>query len=94
MPIILVLTIYAFDKFDFLGEKIKHQASEAQIRKETGEFEGGRFSALIFDMKYIKKHPIIGNGFHESTRYADDPEVGTKQLLVAFAGLERDWESA
>ena len=24
----------------------------------------------------------------------DDPEVGTKQLLVAFAGLERDWEGA
>jgi DNA helicase-2/ATP-dependent DNA helicase PcrA len=24
----------------------------------------------------------------------DDPDVGTKQLLVAFAGLERDWESA
>lgn len=24
----------------------------------------------------------------------DDPEVGTKHLLVAFAGLERDWESA
>ncbi|MES1259918.1 MAG: UvrD-helicase domain-containing protein [Gemmatimonadota bacterium] len=24
----------------------------------------------------------------------DDPETGTKQLLVAFAGLERDWESA
>ncbi|HEX3928948.1 MAG TPA: UvrD-helicase domain-containing protein [Gemmatimonadales bacterium] len=24
----------------------------------------------------------------------DDPEVGTKQLLVAVAGLERDWESA
>jgi len=24
----------------------------------------------------------------------DDPEVGTKQLLVAFAGLEREWESA
>ncbi|HRP08705.1 MAG TPA: 3'-5' exonuclease, partial [Gemmatimonadales bacterium] len=24
----------------------------------------------------------------------DDPEVGTKQLLVAFAALERDWESA
>lgn len=22
----------------------------------------------------------------------DDPEIGTKQLLVAFAGLERDWE--
>ena len=24
----------------------------------------------------------------------DDPEVGTKQLLVAVAGLEREWESA
>ncbi len=24
----------------------------------------------------------------------DDPEVGTRQLLVALAGLERDWESA
>ena len=24
----------------------------------------------------------------------DDQEVGVKQLLVAYAGLERDWESA
>jgi len=24
----------------------------------------------------------------------DDEEVGRKQLLVAYAGLERDWESA
>ena len=24
----------------------------------------------------------------------DDPEIGTKQLLVAYAGLERDWEGA
>jgi DNA helicase-2/ATP-dependent DNA helicase PcrA len=24
----------------------------------------------------------------------DDGEVGTKELLVAYAGLERDWESA
>jgi DNA helicase-2/ATP-dependent DNA helicase PcrA len=24
----------------------------------------------------------------------DDEEAGTKQLLVAYAGLERDWESA
>ena len=24
----------------------------------------------------------------------DAPDIGTKQLLVAFAGLERDWESA
>jgi hypothetical protein len=24
----------------------------------------------------------------------DDEEIGIKQLLVAFAGLEREWESA
>jgi len=24
----------------------------------------------------------------------DDDEVGVKQLLVAYAGLEREWESA
>ena len=24
----------------------------------------------------------------------DDADVGVKQLLVAYAGLERDWESA
>lgn len=24
----------------------------------------------------------------------DDPEVGTRQLLVAVAGLEREWEGA
>ena len=24
----------------------------------------------------------------------DDAEVGVKQLLVAYAGLERDWEGA
>jgi len=24
----------------------------------------------------------------------DDAEVGVKQLLVAYAGLEREWESA
>ncbi|MEP6591034.1 MAG: UvrD-helicase domain-containing protein [Gemmatimonadota bacterium] len=38
---------------------------------------------------------LSGNG--KDTKVSvefDDPEVGTKQLLVAFAGLERDWESA
>jgi DNA helicase-2/ATP-dependent DNA helicase PcrA len=24
----------------------------------------------------------------------DDSEIGTKQLLVAYAGLEKDWEGA
>jgi len=30
----------------------------------------------------------------KATVHFDDDEVGTKQLLVAYAGLERDWDSA
>jgi hypothetical protein len=30
----------------------------------------------------------------KATVHFDDEDVGTKQLLVAYAGLERDWESA
>lgn len=38
---------------------------------------------------------LSGNGKDTKVSVAfDDPEIGTKQLLVAFAGLERDWESA
>jgi DNA helicase-2/ATP-dependent DNA helicase PcrA len=38
---------------------------------------------------------LSGNGKDTKVSVAfDDQEIGTKQLLVAFAGLERDWESA
>ena len=38
---------------------------------------------------------LSGNGKDTKVSVAfDDEEIGTKQLLVAFAGLERDWESA
>jgi DNA helicase-2/ATP-dependent DNA helicase PcrA len=38
---------------------------------------------------------LIGTGRDLKASVAfDDPEVGVKQLLVAYAGLERDMESA
>ena len=38
---------------------------------------------------------LIGTGRDLKVSVAfDDEEVGTKQLLVAYAGLEREWESA
>lgn len=38
---------------------------------------------------------LAGTGRDTKVRVAfDDDEVGVKQLLVAYAGLERDWESA
>jgi len=38
---------------------------------------------------------VTGSGRElKATVHFDDDEVGTKQLLVAYAGLERDWDSA
>jgi DNA helicase-2/ATP-dependent DNA helicase PcrA len=38
---------------------------------------------------------LVGTGRDLKVSVAfDDEEVGVKQLLVAYAGLERDWESA
>jgi DNA helicase-2/ATP-dependent DNA helicase PcrA len=38
---------------------------------------------------------LVGKGRElKATVHFDDEEVGTKQLLVAYAGLERDWEGA
>ncbi len=34
-----------------------------------------------------------GRGLKVTVEF-DDHEIGTKQLLVAYAGLEREWESA
>lgn len=38
---------------------------------------------------------LVGAGKNLTVAVAfDDPEIGTRQLVVAFAGLEREWESA
>ena len=38
---------------------------------------------------------LLGTGRDLKVSVAfDDSEVGVKQLLVAYAGLEREWESA
>jgi DNA helicase-2/ATP-dependent DNA helicase PcrA len=58
--------------------------------------------------RYVKgervRHRRFGSGTIQGLRGAgrdlkvsvtfEDPDVGTKELLVAYAGLERDWESA
>lgn len=96
VPLSIILTFggYAYSKYDFLGEKIESQYESALSLE--GEFEPGRFGALFFDMHYIKKNPITGNGFHEKTRYADHPYLQEKKNIghgngfsnfVACAGI-------
>lgn len=69
--IISPLVYTTFIRQDFLLDKITFQY-ENSIEKE-GEYDPSRFGALLFDIHYIKKHPLTGNGLHERTRYADHP---------------------
>lgn len=64
---------FAIIEMDFLGAKIVHQAFNSILNNE--DFSPDRFGALMFDLHYIEKSPLFGNGFHESTRYADHPQL-------------------
>lgn len=74
LPLLLVIAIVVYFNADFLQQKLEHQ-SESTLTLDKGEFSNTRFGSFIFDMYYIKKHPIIGNGFSEITRYSDNPEL-------------------
>ena len=69
LPALIVL-IFIYSKTDFLSEKVETQYSAASEQK-IGELSNTRFGSLVFDWHYIQKHPFIGNGIHEKTRYAD-----------------------
>jgi hypothetical protein len=74
LPIILVVGVIVYTNASFLKDKVEYQ-SEVSLNLDKGEFSNTRLGSFIFDLHYIKKHPIIGNGFNENTRYADDPEL-------------------
>lgn len=74
LPLILIISVVVYSNAAFLKDKVERQ-SEQSANLIQGEFSNTRFGSFIFDMHYIKKHPIIGNGFNEITRYADNPEL-------------------
>ena len=78
VALVMVGASIAFEKLDFLGAKIESQSLGAQ--EQSGEFGNSRFQSLIFDSHYILKHPLIGNGLHQKTRYADHPWLHDEQL--------------
>jgi hypothetical protein len=69
---ILAVGTVAYFSLDFLGEKISTQYQEAM---ESERFRPDRFGAFIFDISYIQKNPLFGNGMDQTTRYADHPEL-------------------
>lgn len=68
--IFILVGNYFYENTEFLREKIENQLEETKFQDKT-EYSNTRFGSIVFDWHYIQKHPIIGNGFHESTRYAD-----------------------
>jgi hypothetical protein len=63
------LFFVVYKELEFLDNKIKNQIEHTE--NIAGDYDKGRFGALIFDLHYIKKHPLFGNGLHERTRYID-----------------------
>lgn len=78
LPVFLVIAQYAYNNLDFLSDKVNHQ-NEGAEDLAWGEFSSTRMGTLLFDLYYIAKHPLIGNGLHERTRLADH-----KYLVTMF----------
>lgn len=74
LPLLLVVGAVVYSNAAFLQDKVESQ-SQSSLVLYQGEFSNTRFGSFIFDFHYIQKHPIIGNGFNEITRYADNPEL-------------------
>ena len=73
LPLSIVIAMWAYYSFNFLSNKIDRQT--VQSLSMDGEYSSNRLGSLLFDSHYIKKHPLVGNGLHEKTRYADHMEV-------------------
>jgi len=65
------------------------EASQDAPRYATGE----RVRHRKFGGGVVRAVSGVGRELKVTVEF-DDQEIGTKQLLVAYAGLEREWESA
>ncbi|MCP3732905.1 hypothetical protein M9978_21035 [Sphingomonas sp. MG17] len=68
----VVTSVVATFELDFLGDKI---AGQYERSFDTLDFAPDRFGSLLFDIHYIEKNPVFGNGLTEETRLADNPEL-------------------
>lgn len=74
---VVAIAALTIAQVDFLGQKILEQFADAQ---EYEEFKPDRFGALLFDVYYIEKNPVFGNGLPEDTRFADHPQLHGEAL--------------
>ncbi len=82
LPILITFGLIAYITYqntEFMKDKMDHQV-EAASQRDQGEFAPDRMSAFLFDLHYIGKHPLVGNGFHTTTRFADHPSLQKENL--------------
>lgn len=73
------LSIWSFNYFDFLGDKLTSEYNNA-ISMSSNEVSWTRMGSAQIDIQNISRHPIVGNGFLMDQKY---PGIGE---LMAGAG--------
>lgn len=76
--LLLIASVKLFNNIDFLNNKVSSQFESS--KELSGEFSSSRFGSFLFDLHYIKKNPLSGNGMLEKTRYADHPWLQEEEL--------------
>jgi O-antigen ligase len=72
LPLTLFVLYTAFNDLSFLRNKVEYQVEDVDFSvNKFSDFSPDRFGAFAFDLYYITKHPLIGNGLHTKTRYSD-----------------------
>lgn len=80
--IVLAGMFYVFNTIDFLGNKILYEYENASSMNQY-DIRFGRMGAFVFDMQYIRMHPIFGNGLLKETRFSQ--HIAFADNLNAFS---------
>lgn len=80
IPIVFCVSFYSYNNLEFLGDKILQQNLSANRVVSSGKYSAARIGSFMFDLHYIQKHPLFGNGLHSKTRYEDHPELQNRSL--------------
>lgn len=88
---IIAIGVFAYNTFDFLGEKINEQLEYAQKKGIENSSNSQRFLSILRDIHFLKKHELIGRGGHDLTRYDIRPggdfvisTVGLTDIIVRY----------
>ncbi len=87
LPIVFLISTYAYNNLEFLSVKIEEQYTLA-TEMESSDVSNTRFGSLNMDMQYIMDQPFTGNGLDSKKRYRFHPwineEVGNGNGMSNF----------